>query len=98
LVVKKLVGCALKGDINGAYDRMAELYSSGYASVDIIGTIFRIVKTFDSSVMPEWTKLQYIKLIGQCHMKILDGQTTLVQLTGLTAQLCRIGTSGTFDQ
>eukprot|EP00035_Acanthoeca_spectabilis_P023196 m.448234 g.448234 ORF g.448234 m.448234 type:complete len:410 (+) comp19632_c0_seq1:133-1362(+) len=95
LVVKKMVACALKGDVNGAYDRMAELFSSGYAAVDIIGTVFRIVKTFE---MPEWTKLQYIKLIGECHMKILNGQTTLVQLTGLTARLCRLGTAGAFDK
>eukprot|EP00038_Savillea_parva_P011460 m.197706 g.197706 ORF g.197706 m.197706 type:complete len:363 (-) comp20195_c0_seq1:165-1253(-) len=98
LVVKKLVGSALRGDVNEACDRMLELWNAGYAAVDIIGTIFRIVKAFDPAVMPEWTKLQYIKLVGQCHMKILDGQTTIVQLMGLAAQLSRLGISEEFDQ
>ena len=47
--------------------------------------------------MQEWTKLEFIKEVGYTHIKILDGVNSLVQLTGLTARLCRIGTAEKFD-
>ena len=126
---------------------MKVLYDMGYAPVDIIGTVFRVVKNFPASKMAEWTQLQFIKEIGAAtstlfschshfsqlistasravwhtllanvtpswtpsldagwclqsdavsdptsagttHMRILEGHTTLIQLTGLVARLCK---------
>ncbi|KAI0040801.1 P-loop containing nucleoside triphosphate hydrolase protein [Auriscalpium vulgare] len=68
--------------------------SIGHSAVDIIVTIFRVVKTFDE--LPEYTKLEYIKVcrvrfmyeacvtdfdvheIGLTHMRILEGVGTLL--------------------
>ena len=38
--------------------------------------------------MPEEVKLEFIKEIGFCHMRILDGLDTLLQLSGMIAKLC----------
>ena len=33
-------------------------------------------------------KLEFIKEIGFCHMRVLDGLDSLMQLSGLVAKLC----------
>ena len=38
--------------------------------------------------MNEELKLEFIKEIGFCHMRVLDGLDTLLQLSGLIAKLC----------
>ena len=38
--------------------------------------------------MPEELKLDFIKEIGFCHMRVLDGLDSLLQLNGLVAKLC----------
>ena len=58
---------------------MIELYTQGYAPVDIVSTVFRIVKALD---MDEALKLLFIKEIGIAHMSLVDGMASLVQLTG----------------
>jgi hypothetical protein len=58
----------------------------------------QVVKNFDSPTMNEWHRLQFIKEIGNTHIKILDGLDTLIQLTALVARLARLGTKDKFDQ
>ena len=62
----------------------------GYSPDDIISNIFRVVKTHD---MTEYVKLEYIKLIAQTHMRIVKGVNSLLQLSALTARLCKISLS-----
>ena len=38
--------------------------------------------------MNEEIKLEFIKEIGFCHMRVLDGLDTLLQLNGLCGKLC----------
>ena len=38
--------------------------------------------------MDEELKLNFIKEIGFCHMRILDGLDSLLQLSGLIGKLC----------
>ena len=38
--------------------------------------------------LPEELKLEFIKDIGFCHMRVLDGLDTMLQLQGLVAKLC----------
>lgn len=99
LIVTSMVELCLKGQCTDAYDKMKVLFDMGYAPVDIIGTVFQVVKNFTvERGMAEWTQLQFIKEIGATHMRILEGQTSLIQLTGLVARLARLGTSKKFDK
>ena len=87
IVIQSMIRACLKGDIDTALEKVNDLWRQGYSAVDIVTTIFRVVKTFDE--MPEYTKLEYIKEIGFTHMRILEGVGTLVQLGGLAARLCQ---------
>ncbi|KAF9268976.1 P-loop containing nucleoside triphosphate hydrolase protein [Marasmius fiardii PR-910] len=88
IIVQGLVRQCIKGDVDKAMDRLNELWDQGYSAVDIVVTIFRVVKTFDE--IPEYTKLEFIKEVGFTHMRILEGVGTLLQLAGLVARLCKM--------
>ncbi|KAK7695339.1 replication factor C subunit 4 [Cerrena zonata] len=87
VIIQAMVKACLKGNIDGAMEKLSELWDQGYSAVDIVVTIFRVVKTYDE--IPEYTKLEYIKEIGFTHMRVLEGVGTLIQLGGLMARLCR---------
>ncbi|KAI0285294.1 P-loop containing nucleoside triphosphate hydrolase protein [Russula aff. rugulosa BPL654] len=88
IAVQSMMRACSKGDIEHSMAKLQELWDQGYSAVDIIVTIFRVVKTFDE--LPEYTKLEYIKEIGFTHMRILEGVGTLIQLGGLMARLCKM--------
>ncbi|KAI7850305.1 P-loop containing nucleoside triphosphate hydrolase protein [Circinella umbellata] len=89
VVVRHILESCSKGDITEADKCMRELYGLGYATLDIITTVFRVIKSFNE--LDEELRLDYLKEIGMIHMRILDGHQSLVQLSGLVARLCRIG-------
>ncbi|KAF8506713.1 P-loop containing nucleoside triphosphate hydrolase protein [Russula emetica] len=88
IAVQTMIRACSKGDIEHSMAKLQELWDQGYSAVDIIVTIFRVVKTFDE--LPEYTKLEYIKEIGFTHMRILEGVGTMIQLGGLMARLCKM--------
>ena len=53
-----------------------------------MGTFFKVVKTMPE--LTEYVQLNYIKKIGTCHIRILEGVDTYLQLSVLVAQLCLI--------
>ncbi|KAF5312985.1 hypothetical protein D9619_002934 [Psilocybe cf. subviscida] len=79
ITIQATIRACLKGDVDTAISKLNELWEQGYSAVDIVVTIFRVVKTFDE--MPEYTKLEYIKV---------EGVGTLIQLAGLAARLCKV--------
>ncbi|KAB7502284.1 Replication factor C subunit 2 [Armadillidium nasatum] len=66
---------------------LAHLWKLGYAAEDIIINIQRVCKNVD---MAEYLKLEFLKEIGYTHLRIVQGMTTLLQLSGLLARLCKI--------
>lgn len=50
IIVQAIIRACIKGDIDLAMEKLSELWNQGYSAVDIIVTIFRVVKTFDESV------------------------------------------------
>ena len=72
-----------------ALQEIHKLYKSGYSSIDMISTIFKVVKNYDQSMI-EYLKLEYIKEIGFVHMRILSGVNSMLQLSGLVARLCAV--------
>lgn len=47
IIVQTIIRACLKSDIDGAMEKLNELWDQGYSAVDIVVTIFRVVKTFD---------------------------------------------------
>eukprot|EP00026_Physarum_polycephalum_P012467 Phypoly_transcript_12778.p1 GENE.Phypoly_transcript_12778~~Phypoly_transcript_12778.p1 ORF type:complete len:345 (+),score=49.40 Phypoly_transcript_12778:64-1035(+) len=87
LMVKEMLSKCLQGDITEAHKNMVSLWNAGYSSVDILTTIFRVVKNYD---MPEYLKLEFIREVGFTHMKAAAGVSSLLQLGGLVARLCML--------
>ena len=50
VAIQAMIRACMKGDINTAMDRLDELWDQGYSAIDIVVTIFRVVKTFDEFV------------------------------------------------
>lgn len=47
IVVQSMIRACSQGDIESSVIKLRELWDQGYSAVDIIVTIFRVVKTFD---------------------------------------------------
>ncbi|GFH18182.1 DNA replication factor C complex subunit 2, partial [Haematococcus lacustris] len=86
LVVARIIEDCSRGNLEGAYVGMKTLCDSGYSSMDIITTLFRVVRNSD---LAEFLKLEFLKEVGFCHMRIGDGVNSRLQLSGLLAKLCR---------
>ncbi|KAJ1650262.1 replication factor C subunit 4 [Dispira simplex] len=87
VVISEMISCCSAGNLTGATDLLHKLWRQGYSAVDIVTTLFRVVKLDEN--IGEAQKLDYAREIGMTHMKILEGVQTLVQLAGLLARLCK---------
>ena len=47
IVVQAIIAACQKSDIDLAMDKLNELWDQGYSAVDIVVTVFRVVKTTD---------------------------------------------------
>lgn len=47
VVIQAMLRSCLKGDINTAMDKVEDLWNQGYSAIDIVVTMFRVVKIFD---------------------------------------------------
>lgn len=88
VVIKTIVDACVAGLIRDALPPVDMLWRQGYAAIDVVGTLFRVVKYYD---MSEELKLEFIRTIGFAHMRIADGCDTHLQLNGLIARLAAAG-------
>jgi len=86
LIVATVLGHCAQGRLEDAHDALKGLFDHGYSAMDIITTVFRVAKNYN---LPEALKLEFIREIGFCHMRICDGSTSFLQLCGLLAKLCK---------
>ncbi|KAL3157939.1 Subunit of heteropentameric Replication factor C (RF-C) [Trebouxia sp. C0010 RCD-2024] len=87
ILVGNLISHCLSAELDGAYGIMKHLCDLGYSATDIITTLFRVVRNYK---MQEFLKLEFIKEVGFCHMRISDGVNSRLQLSGLLAKLCKV--------
>ncbi|XP_060068703.1 replication factor C subunit 2-like [Ylistrum balloti] len=87
VLVKDMLQHCVNGALEEAYKIMAHLWKLGYSCQDIMTIVFRVCKTHS---MPEFLKLEFIKEIGYTHMRIAEGVSSLLQLSGMLARLCKI--------
>lgn len=88
LLVKNIVKLCTECRIDDAYEGMKALCDMGYSASDIITILFRVIRNHQN--LHEFLKLEYIKVVGFCHMRILDGVDSRLQLSGLLADLCAL--------
>lgn len=86
--VQAILSACAHGRVEAAVDGLAELWSLGYSCHDIVSTMFRVTKSMDG--LTEQARLDFIREIGFCHMRVLEGVQTFVQLAGCVARLCKL--------
>ena len=86
--VQAMLKACWETKIEQAIEGLHELWELGYSCHDIVSSMFRVTKTMPG--LSEHARLEFIREIGFCHMRVLEGMQTLVQLSGLVAKLCRI--------
>lgn len=87
LLVKQMLEHCVDEKLDEALKIMSHLWKLGYSAEDIVNVIFRVCKTAN---MPEFIKLEYIKLIGLCHARISLGLNSLLQLNSLLAKFTKV--------
>ena len=86
--VQAVIKACWETRIESAVEGLTELWDLGYSSHDIVSSMFRVTKTMPG--LSEHARLEFIREIGFCHMRVLEGMQTLVQLWGCVAKLCKI--------
>ncbi|AAW44676.1 hypothetical protein CNBG2300 [Cryptococcus deneoformans B-3501A] len=87
IVIRQMIKDCQHGKIDEALARVNALWDQGYSAVDIVVTVFRVVKGMEE--LPEYLKLEFIREIGWTHMRVLEGVGTLVQLGAMIARLSK---------
>eukprot|EP00775_Hariotina_reticulata_P001336 gene1336-1679_t len=97
-LVKQMLSSCVAADLPAAYQNMKTLCDMGFSPIDIITTVFRVARNADAQMMggqnTEFLKLEFLREIGFCHMRISDGVNSRLQLSGLLAKLCKQSLAG----
>jgi replication factor C subunit 2/4 len=62
IAVQSMLRACSRGAVEDALEGLRELWRKGYSAVDIVTTMFRVVKTMDA--LAEYTKLEFIKVLS----------------------------------
>jgi replication factor C subunit 2/4 len=87
LLIKQMIENCTEQKLEEAINILSHLWKLGYSADDIITVIFRVCKV---AQMPEFIKLEYVKLIGLTHSRICQGLNSLLQLKSLLAQMANV--------
>lgn len=88
LIVIRIVEECILGNIEEACNKIESLNNLGYSKIDIIGTIYKVVRNHES--IEELKKLELMKEIGLLRMRVGSEMITTIQLSGLLAKFCKI--------
>lgn len=88
LLVAQIITHCANAKLEDAYVNLKQLCDTGYSAMDIITTLFRVARNTDN--LQEFLKLEFLKEIGFCHMRITDGVNSRLQLSGLLAKMCKL--------
>lgn len=87
MLIKKMLNNCVKGDYDSAYTTIQHLWGLGYSADDVITNIFRVLKTME---MDEMIKLEYIRLTSKAHLRVIQGVSSLLQLSALLAKMSKV--------
>jgi replication factor C subunit 2/4 len=88
--MKKVLMCCLQGDHIGAQTATIKLHLEGYSTVDMLDTLFKVIKTSEMSMD---LQMKYTKYIGFAHTNVTKGIDTLLQFNALIAKFCLLAST-----
>ncbi|KAF4656295.1 Subunit of heteropentameric Replication factor C (RF-C) [Perkinsus olseni] len=79
----------VKNDWCRAFDRLNKITTQGYSIGDIVGTLERVIRNLaQPEELSEAMKIEFLKEIAMCRMRMSEGLQSRVQLSGLVAAVC----------
>lgn len=88
-VVQEIIVECVKGDFKEAHKTLEkQLFGRGYSPIDIVATFFKVTSQIGHPLTEE-VQLEFIRLIGATHSRMIEGSASQLQLAGLVAKLCR---------
>lgn len=88
-VISGIVEKCAAGDLDTSLLLLEELSSKGYSPVDLVATFFRVVKSLPAKTLSDALQLEFIKEIGNTHVKILEGAPSKLQLSAMLCNLAK---------
>ncbi|KAA8493915.1 Replication factor C subunit 2 [Porphyridium purpureum] len=89
VAVQNFVKMCHERKLENALSLLVALHSDGYSTMDIINTVFRVVKF--AEYLAEREKLEFLRVVGSTQMRAAQGLDSLLQLTAMCARLCETG-------
>lgn len=84
LIIDKMIHNCLEGNFNETHQILNMLIEDGYASLDIVQTLFTIVKDLDIEYQK---KLHILSCIGETQMHLINGGDSYLQLLALISRM-----------
>ena len=88
-----IIEFCLRADPDAALVLLEQLCAKGYAPVDLVTTFFRVLRSFPNQRLTDALQLEFIKRVGDTHVRILEGAPSRLQLAALVCQLARCAMS-----
>lgn len=99
--MNEVVSACINGNHRDAQRLILQIHSKGYSIVDILDTLFKVIKKSspeNTASAPKTTqnspnislRMEYIKEIGMTHMHVTKGIDSLLQMNALIARLCNV--------
>jgi replication factor C subunit 2/4 len=70
-----------------SYNHITKIYNMGYSPIDIVNTLFDILK---NSNIEDEIRMKMVKEIAFTNIRIINGIDTTLQLAGLISRLCQL--------
>ena len=86
-LIRRVITQCSKGELRQAIVEVEGLWRLGYSAVDVVTTLFRVVKSLSGEELDDRKKLEMIREIGFAQVRCAEGVGGLLQLTGLLAKL-----------
>jgi replication factor C subunit 2/4 len=93
-VIAAIVADCAVAQFDAAHARLTSLLDAGYSTMDVIGTLFRVLKGAPRDQLSEFAQLECLRAVGAAHARAVDGVGSRLQLAALLARMCRVGGGG----
>ncbi|KAL0249516.1 hypothetical protein GEMRC1_004746 [Eukaryota sp. GEM-RC1] len=87
LIAANIIELCEAGNLNAALKKVLDLHDQGYATSDIVSTLFKLVQRVS---LPEQLRLEYLRIMAIKQHTINRSASSVLQLTGLIAELTEV--------
>ena len=88
-LIRRVITHCNQSELRAAITEIEGLHRLGYSAVDVVTTLFRVVKAAPGDELDDRKKLEMIREIGFAQVRCAEGVGGLLQLTGLLAKLVK---------